>query len=898
MSTTTQAKIATAKAATTLPPRPPPSQVPARTSTQSSAPIIPALPMGVINPKQSKKTYTPTGIGRGHASLPPKPGFPGKSLPRETDAIVLTPCVETLSYTNPLKGKRTYSAVASENIMRPMDPAVTNLTPQNTVSPSAVAPIPRTLTPPAESTVQQLQQQQQQSTKSIKVLVEARPDAINIAAPTIPSKAPVNNNRPNGSIDSQIVNNNTTPASNTAINNSSGMDPTAMMFRPEQQQQFQHHDHRHMANYPNGLPPPPDMYGHPMGHQFMTPHPPHQPGFYNQHHYQGGTLTPPNTGNVYMMPMQPAMENMMFSDMANNSPGGGQGEMFVPGPYGGFQPPTPDHSGQHPPMRHPHFQSMGGPDMHHHPDSRHQMSPPAQPSSGFHTPAVEHQQAPNKPAPSVRLGGLSFVAPDEDPKNIKDSVKAPDTAPKTPPPPPPQPRSSVQLAAHDGANTCFQRKDVNSQHHLSILPLDSYLAQQFMSKKLADVTLVLVRRGAHNESFPAHSFILGRSPKLCELLEHAEKMDSYSTAPARPNSWADDVEGEESLARMPAIRSVYSVRDGMITISMDTSVDREPFLLVLKTLYGASGWDLDAFLDPQHPGHQGTNGVKEADDAAFVIHKSLSSLSLVSHDSNNNGRNQDVSVQVQMLERSIQIFCAGALLGLDNVIFQAIDSIKRWGLVFEGGAFERLLKFLLEDVNVMKNDPALRTPHWAFADSLLDEAIGIFARDVPEGFKLDFRAPNSQFLNRLGSNLSPPPSTISTPPAQGANQQLRMFRQIQSTILLSVPFDVMKRILEHDTWMVANGRRRIFELSSAVVQERERRRKREIKAIMDLGGKAGSDSGSDPGDRILDSYPEVLCWEESAVSTFGHGGIGIEIAKRRKGGPGGRMLWKVGRSSS
>jgi hypothetical protein len=45
------------------------------------------------------------------------------------------------------------------------------------------------------------------------------------------------------------------------------------------------------------------------------------------------------------------------------------------------------------------------------------------------------------------------------------------------------------------------------------------------------------------------------------------------------------------------------------------------------------------------------------------------------------------------------------------------------------------------------------------------------------------------------------------------------------------------------------------------------------------------------------SPSRVLC-EESAVSTFGHGGVGIEITKRRKGGPGGRLLWKVGRGSN
>ncbi|KAF8053920.1 hypothetical protein FPV67DRAFT_1461870 [Lyophyllum atratum] len=255
------------------------------------------------------------------------------------------------------------------------------------------------------------------------------------------------------------------------------------------------------------------------------------------------------------------------------------------------------------------------------------------------------------------------------------------------------------------------------------------------------------------------------------------------------------------------------------------------------------------------------------------------------------------SQQVRMLERSIQIFAAGVLLGLDDIVFKAIDNIKRWGLHLEGGAFERLLKFLLYDSEEMRSDKALSSPHWTFTDGLLEEAIDLFAHSIPDGFKIDFRAPHSKFLSRFGTGDHPPPSAVSTPAVSAANQHQRMIRQIQSTVLLSIPFDVMKQILEHNA-LARNGRRRAFELSSAVIQERERRRKRELKAHQDQqqgGGerKNPSENGSEIIDRA-DTYPDVLCWEESAVSTFGHGGIGIEIARRKKGGPGGRMLWKVG----
>ncbi|KAI5847989.1 hypothetical protein BZA05DRAFT_117342, partial [Tricharina praecox] len=158
--------------ASSLPPRPPPTQaVPRKSSPTSIAPIIPALPMALVAQRGSKKSYPPPGIGRGHSSLPPKPGFVSKPLPRDTEAIVLTSGGDSLSFAAPPKGKRTYSSVASETTMRPMDPAVTNLTPQNIVSPSApapshhtapvhtavpTAPQPRSLTPPAEPTVKKI----------------------------------------------------------------------------------------------------------------------------------------------------------------------------------------------------------------------------------------------------------------------------------------------------------------------------------------------------------------------------------------------------------------------------------------------------------------------------------------------------------------------------------------------------------------------------------------------------------------------------------------------------------------------------------------------------------------------------------------------------------------------
>lgn len=748
--------------------------------------------MEVLSPRSTKKPAFPPGIGRGHSSLPPKPAFAGKPLPRDTDAIVLTSGGDAMSFPPSSKPKRTYSSVASDSIMRPMDPAVTNLTPQNTISPSASHhhQLLQSITPPAEAAL------------------ATKPQVDHCNIPPVAPKA-----RPpqvNGSIDGTLNNSN--------------------MGRP-----VFHSDHQqtpHMMGF-NGLP---DMY-HPMGPHFMGPPPHHHPGYF-PHPYHGGALTPPQTGNMFIQ--QPHMENMLYGEMLGGAGGDGT-PMFPPGYV--YQ--------SNEQVIQQRFAQM----------SMHSQSPPP-PAAAPPAPSANETR---KASARGTLKGISFVVPEDDSRENTLGTRTPISAPGPGTPP------GFNKQVHDKAQVEETRPRLEPPIP-SITSLESYMANQFLSKKLSDVTLVLIHTDTHTtDVFHAHSFILGRSEKLCELLENGTvKPDAYGRGLVRTHpttSWADEVEHEESVATSPPIQSNYA--DGMTTILFESPVTTESFLLALKTLYGASEWELDAFLDPSHPAYQSTPTLQGTS-----------------------------SQNVQMLERSIQIFAAGVLLGLDDVIFKAIDGIGRWGMRFEGGSFERLLKFLLEETEDMRRDKALISPHWNFTGQMLDDTVDMFARSIPEDFKLDFRAPNSRFLNRLGSNVSVPPSAIQTPPP-GLHQPQRLTRQTLSTILVSLPFEVLKQTLEHTA--LSRSRKQLFELATSVVQERERRRKREMKAVLEQ--KTGSECGSQNGSEILtpdknDLVSEVLFWEESAVSTFGHGGIGIEIAKRRKGGPGGRMLWKVGRSAS
>ncbi|KAF8250930.1 hypothetical protein K440DRAFT_616573 [Wilcoxina mikolae CBS 423.85] len=838
----------------------------------------------------SKKPYPPPGIGRGHSSLPPKPGFVGKPLPRDTDAIVLTPGGgEGLSFAPSTKPKRTYSSVASENIMRPMDPAVTNLTPQNRVSPSATNhhTIPHSITPPAEPSLAS------KGSPPSQVHTDANSNSGSISVSVGSPRSPLG---PNARTDQ-------TPSSNSIdsqlVHNGSNNTDRPQMYRSEQQT----HEHPQMANFPTNGVPPPEMY-HPMGpQQFGIHHPPphahhHQPGGFFTQHYHGGTPTPPNSGPMFLAPsMQPHMEHIMYNEMViNTSPDGGNGtgqhNMFGPG-YGGFQPPT-DHSIHHPVMQ-PFSSLPTGPSSQVQPRQdefpRPHITPPR---SNASEQAMDGTGARKELPRNPRLKGISFVVPDDEAREtIQDTLTPVASSGRGTP--------TTGASTQPGANGIVKKEDrAQLPPPTPMTSLESYTTKQFLNKKLADVTLVLVNPTTQQtERFPAHSFVLGRSDKLYQLLEHAEKSDSsFNPTLVRTNSttsWADEMEGEYALTSSPSIKATYSTQDGFTTITFETSVNRESFLLGLKTLYGASDWEIDTFLNLSHPGHQPTHDITSHDsdngsEASSVIHHQPSPEP---------SRTEVITPEVQMLERAIDLFCAGVLLGLDGIICKAIGRIRQWGLSFDGGAFERLMKFLLEDSQEMRHDKSLHSPHWNFTDSLLSDAIDIFAHSIADDFKLDFRAPSSEYINRLSCTQasSYPQTGLRTPP--GINQ-IQRTRQIQSTILISLPFEIMKRILEHGG-LAPNGRKKRFDLASSVVQERERRRKRELKAFQDMiDKKNGSESGGDSNSDILamDTYPEVLCWEESAVSTFGHGGVGIEIAKRRKGGPGGRMLWKVGNRAS
>lgn len=470
--------------------------------------------------------------------------------------------------------------------------------------------------------------------------------------------------------------------------------------------------------------------------------------------------------------------------------------------------------------------------------------------------------------------------------------------------------------------------------------LQTHCLGYYLSDKLADVNLFvkqICEEFEWSEQFNAHSFILGRSIKLSRLIEDTIERNeervlantevseaagrlSRSSQPA----WADKMENErrDDENMVSITRTTSSRKVAVLLETSDKYLSRDSFLLTLRWLYGGEDWELDAYLDPSHPKHRTLewareNAKKAEQEPVGELITGLESFSLGS------GAKEPKSEEVYMLERSFALLAAGTLLGVDEVIDKGTWGVRRWGMRFEGGAFERLLEFALGggegvDYNeVLANEPKAR--YGMFTKHLLDEATAFLVKGLPNPFKFDPRAPASKYLVRLpGSPYQSSPSFSVTERSvvRDFNNPERL-REAYSTVLLSVPFDLLRNILEHDGFATRSGDRKgiaRYDIAKAVVHERERRRKycfkvaRERRASIcsetadgETVDEHNTDLNSDPNAASVppsereELESENLYWEESVLCTFGHGGNGLEITRRRKGGNnGGRVLWKVG----
>lgn len=931
-----------------LPPRPPPSQ-------RNAISILPALPMA--HHQKQKRKFPVQGIGRGggglqgHASLPLKPGIPGKLLPRDTGPIVLTgggngdvaPGGFSYSHvakrTYPPTGTKTESPTTTttrrESVMTALAPA------SQTQATSPVhlhrQLIPVAITPPAEVMT--------------RPFLNQASSLMNYGSEFNDAGACFENQTvPQNGVDAE------TQVGNDLATSNSCTEPAYLnSFRPDMVSQhpnflsFPHpnfydnghensfhlnrnfaHLNGHDAPMPNGpmsdgyppyiLPPPlppPHSHSHHMYPQHQNRH--HQ-GFI--HHPFPGDMTPPNTGTLFAPP-PPFQPHGTLDDSNQTSEMSGSTNPQTP-----F---TPTHSFPvHLDLQHPHPQHSVfplPPDRMVHFDNLHQGQHQQQQTQVFGNTLETSLDAKTRYLSVTEsnpiLRTISFFPPDSD--QLHDA----------------SPAGKIDHHDHNSnENGEARSEDFGSRVDSSQDPpnrvaahrLQTYCLGYYLSDRLADVNLFVKQIGEEfewSERFNAHSFVLGRSTKLARLIEDTIERNeeqaladtSFFETAGGLNRSAPRVDEMDSEHLAPTTRTTSSRKVTVLLETGDKYLSRDSFLLTLRWLYGGEDWELDAYLDPSHPKYRTLEWTREnaGDVRQGNVGELITGLESISLDNFKEVKSEEV----HMLERSFALLAAGTLLGVDEVIDKGTWGIRRWGMRFEGGAFERLLAFALEGGDY---DEALangvREPeakYGMFKKHLLDETTAFLVKGLPNPFKFDPRAPASKYLVRLPENPHQSSTSLPTPERSvvGDFSNSETLREAYSTVFLSMPFDLLRTFLEHDGFATRSGDRRgitRYDIAKAVVHERERRRKYCFKVARErrvsicsetaevgitdgrnTDPNSGSNMASVPPSEKEELESENLYWEESVLCTFGHGGNGLEITRRRKGGNnGGRVLWKVG----
>ena len=220
---------------------------------------------------------------------------------------------------------------------------------------------------------------------------------------------------------------------------------------------------------------------------------------------------------------------------------------------------------------------------------------------------------------------------------------------------------------------------------------------------------------------------------------------------------------------------------------------------------------------------------------------------------------------------------------------------------------ERLLAFILDESEEVGDGGS---PYKDLKNQLFMDVIEFLVHSFPLNFKLNRNVPSSQKLCRFPKELNQPLKTTPKPTPHSESQLMGIY----SAIILSVPFNVLKSIAEHENFGMGNQSiKKRYDDVKAIIQERERRRKWGFRAAQRLsaerlgGGSrdgnilydASGDEGSGGPFESVKSWdrqdPQMdnLFWEESVFYAIGHGQSGgghVEISRRKKGAPAARAL--------
>jgi hypothetical protein len=371
-----------------------------------------------------------------------------------------------------------------------------------------------------------------------------------------------------------------------------------------------------------------------------------------------------------------------------------------------------------------------------------------------------------------------------------------------------------------------------------IRELTEYLQAQFQNPSNADILIVLYLKSGPNfeTPFPAHSLLASRSPVLKRAIDSAK---------------GNDKRGQEKRIQVE---------------TNDCFIRPDAFGLALWRLYGGNLLSFEDFSVNAH------------------LSRSPPSLQL------------DKIAAEHQLKFVLAYAAAGNFLQIPSVSERALYLL---GLMINWSTIERIFDFVLEgglsskwlDENqpnrstrhANKDGPALDsssshttilhdTPTYGtLADALLHELLDFAIHEFPMPFKLDISALENGLTPSHTSTEQPTRGTHKSKPGfiqfgdiENDGSEADQTTIILSKVLLSLPFHVLKTILEStvlgnvDGWISPAMRRQVME---SVISEREARRLAAIEAIH-----------TRPEQSTDNLALEQLGWKESVITSeaLGH----------------------------
>lgn len=256
----------------------------------------------------------------------------------------------------------------------------------------------------------------------------------------------------------------------------------------------------------------------------------------------------------------------------------------------------------------------------------------------------------------------------------------------------------------------------------------------------------------------------------------------------------------------------------------------------------------------------------------------------------------------ERMELALQHIATGAWLNIPGFAHRGVEvsaSMLNWetmpqalGFALHGGLAQM---WPIEDgseerVSTCSSDDSLNKPEAGgspsydpFSSGLLHRAIDFTVQHLPPNFYLDSTAPQLAACPRLptfqpsheskSSRSDPRLSKIRFGEIPVDDHQRPSFATTTvSSILLSLPFPLLKFLLEHPALSNRLGAETVASIMRQVVNEREVRRQKALKAHNVNHGEDGTDS----------TAVQNLYWEE-LVEPFPQNRAGFRLARRRRG---------------